>query len=469
MNFAIIASFTLLFQEFQSCFTKPSFDLFKALAIGWLVTPGRKTITNIIRTMGETAKRSHDAYQNFFSENRWTTKAISEKLFALLLVKLLPPGVIRLAGDDTLAKHFGRKIFGIGIFRDPVRSTDWHTSFTLAHNWVILYVLVKVPFADFTWVALPVCSRLRPKLEPEPHPKKHRDKKRKRRKAAKTDKTMVALMKEMVEHIVSLAPHHQFIFVTDAGYSTLVGQLPKQATIVSRIRRDAKLFDLPVITPHKRGPHPKKGKRLPNPAQKAASATAIWEPVDVVIYGTALTLSVCSYVALWYQVCKDQPIRIVIARDPKGKYKDQFFFTQDLDMPLADVLEIIASRWPVETAHRELKQYLGMEQPQARREKAVTRQAPFAMLLLSLVKLWYLTEGYLVDSFRDVKDPWYIHKNGLPLSDILRLLRCSYWADRIFTCSNFGRKQHEFLAPFIQFFSRAACLLIVLSCYFYLF
>ena len=465
MDFAIISSFALLLQEFQGYFTKPSFDLFKALAIGWLVTPGRKTITNIVRTLGTTAHRSHDAYQNFFSENKWTTKAISEKLFALLLVKLLPTGVIRLGGDDTLVKHFGRKIFGIGIFRDPVRSTDWHTSFTLAHNWVILYVLVRVPFVAFTWVALPVCSRLRPKHEPET--KKHKGRKSKRRTAAKTDKTMVVLMKEMVEQIVSLAPHRQFIFVTDAGYATLLGQLPNQTTIVSRIRKDAKLFDLPVITPHKRGPHPKKGKRLPSPAQKAESAT--WEPVDVVIYGTPLTLSVCSYVALWYQVCKDQPIRIVIVRDPKGKYKDQFFFTQDLHMPLADVLEIIASRWPVETAHRELKQYLGMEQPQARLEQAVTRQAPFAMLLLSLVKLWYLTEGYLVDSFRDVKDPWYIHKNGLPLSDILRLLRCSYWADRIFAHSNFDQKQHEFLAQFIQFFSRAACFLVAFCSFFYLF
>lgn len=138
-------------------------------------------------------------------------------------------------------------------------------------------------------------------------------------------------------------------------------------------------------------------------------------------------------------------------------------------MPLADVLEIIASRWSVETAHRELKQYLGMEQPQARLEQAVTHQAPFAMLLFSLLKLWYLTEGYLVDSFRDVKDPWYIHKNGLPLSNILRILRCSYWADRIFAHSNFDQKQHEFLAKFIQFFSRTACFLVVFCSYFYLF
>lgn len=208
MDFAIISSFAFLLTEFQSCFTKPSFELLKTLAIGWLVPPGRKTIANIVRTLGNTSNRSHDAYQNFFSENKWTTKAITEKLFALILAKLLPIGVVRLAGDDTLAKHFGRKIFGIGIFRDPVRSTNWHTSFTLAHNWVILYVLVKVPFVEFTWVALPVCSRLRPKHEPEN--KKHRGKKR---TAAKTDKTIVALMKEMVEQIVNLAPHRRFIFV----------------------------------------------------------------------------------------------------------------------------------------------------------------------------------------------------------------------------------------------------------------
>ncbi len=165
MEFAIISSFMLLLPEFQRCFTKPSYDLFKALAIGWLATPGRKTITNIVRTLGNTSTRSHDAYQEFFSENQWEPDQVSANLFLLILVKLLAVDPIRLAGDDTLAKHFGRKIFGIGIFRDPVRSTEKHTSFTLAHNWVILYVLVKVPFVQNTYLALPVCSRLRPKQE----------------------------------------------------------------------------------------------------------------------------------------------------------------------------------------------------------------------------------------------------------------------------------------------------------------
>lgn len=385
----------------------------------------------------------------------------------LLLVKLLTSGMIYLAGDDTLAKHHGRKIFGIGIFRDPVRSTERHTSFVLAHNWVILYVVVAVPFLENIYMALPVCSRLRPKQEAEPS--NGRMNKRKKKNSSKIDKTMVALMKEMIEMVVSYAPQRQFLFVADAAYSSLLGQLPANVTIVSRIRKDAKLFKPPAQKTGKRGRPSKKGKRLSSPIEMAQSTSTIWEPVDVVIYGERLTLSVSSFTALWYHVCQDILVRVVIVRDPQGKYKDQFFFTQDLSMPLAQVIEIIGMRWTVEVAHHELKQLLGMEQPQARLELAVKRQAPFAMLLLSLVKLWYLIEGHSYDSFRFVKDHWYLHKEGIPFSDMLRLFRSSYWSQRIFSNSNFRHDQQKILSSFIQFFARASCFFFVLTCWLCLF
>lgn len=461
MNYSIISSFAFLLINFQNCFTKPSYNLFKSFVIGWLATPGRKTVANIMRTLGETAQKSHDAYQDFFSENKWELDAISKNLFTLMLLKLLPKGEIRLGGDDTLAKHFGRKIFGIGIFRDPVRSNDYHTSFILAHNWVILYVIVKVQFIDNIWLALPVCSRLRPKQKSKLP--KNKEKENNCEKSPKTDKTMVMLMKEMIELVVSFAPQRQFIFVSDAAYGSLLGQLPTNVFIVSRIRKDAKLFAPPKFVKGKLGRPCKKGAQLPTPYQ--TSQKNDWHSVNVIIYGESITLQVHSYTGLWYNVCQNILIRVVITHDPKGKYQDQFFFTQNLSLSETQVIEIIASRWSVEVAHRELKQYLGMEEPQSRLEHAVKRQAPFAMFLLSLVKIWYLTEGYLVDSFRDVKDNLYPHKQGIPFTDMLRLLRCSYWDNRIFNNSNFCHEQRKIISQFIQFFSRVACFLIAFNCY----
>ena len=122
MNSIIIPTFACLFMAFTQCFSRPNYISFRDLAIGWLLTPGKKTVVNIMRTMGSSCGKSHDAYQKFFSKQKWEVDEVNKHLFGLIILKLLRFGTILLAGDDTLCKHHGTKIFGIGIFRDPVRS-----------------------------------------------------------------------------------------------------------------------------------------------------------------------------------------------------------------------------------------------------------------------------------------------------------------------------------------------------------
>jgi predicted metal-binding membrane protein len=50
-------------------------------------------------------------------------------------------------------------VFGIGTHLDAVRSTRRHRVFCFGHCWVVLTVLVRVPFSRRTW-ALPVLFRL---------------------------------------------------------------------------------------------------------------------------------------------------------------------------------------------------------------------------------------------------------------------------------------------------------------------
>jgi len=52
----------------------------------------RKMVANILRTLGETGTRIHDAYKEFFSENKWEQDKISKIFFMLLLTKLLTSG-----------------------------------------------------------------------------------------------------------------------------------------------------------------------------------------------------------------------------------------------------------------------------------------------------------------------------------------------------------------------------------------
>jgi hypothetical protein len=53
---------------------------------------------------------------------------------------------------------------------------------------------------------------------------------------------------------------------------------------------------------------------------------------------------------------------------------------------------IYTGRWPIEVVFRESKQYLGFQDSQARKQKAVTRTAPFCLWLNALIKRWFIRE-----------------------------------------------------------------------------
>ena len=75
------------------------------------------------------------------------------------ILKLAGPGAVRIVIDDTLAPKKGPHVFGIGSHLDAVRSTKRQKVFCFGHCWVVLAVLVRVPFSSRTW-ALPVLFRL---------------------------------------------------------------------------------------------------------------------------------------------------------------------------------------------------------------------------------------------------------------------------------------------------------------------
>ena len=148
LSFQCVSTFHRLLLNFLPCFTAPSGESFLALATAWALAVGPRTVTNLVRTIGRRGAKSHDAYQYFFSGAAWTMDEVWRILFNLILGSglIARDAVIELAGDDTLVHHTGRRIFGAGIFRDAVRSTKKQVAYAFGHNWVILCLIVQVPF-----------------------------------------------------------------------------------------------------------------------------------------------------------------------------------------------------------------------------------------------------------------------------------------------------------------------------------
>lgn len=242
----------------------------------------------------------------------------------------------------------------------------------------------------------------------------------------------------------------------DGAYASLAAQLPKNVSLISRLRKDAALYAPPPTPRRKKPGRPrKKGKRLPTPAQRAKSSRLSWQKTELLLYGERVVRLLHSYQAHWYEVCPDAPIQIVIVRDPSGEHDDEFFFSTDLSLCAKAILEGYGHRWSQEVTHREAKQQMGIDDPQARVQPAVERQAPFCLLLLSLVKLWYLTVGHRGDQLLRWRDAWYRHKEGVAFTDMLAALRFGSWRLWFSRGSGLAPQHSKILRPLLRALARA--------------
>lgn len=439
----IISTFGALLVSFLPVFTRPSQRTFLTLASAWVMAAGPRTVTNLIRAAASTARKSHDAYQYFFSNASWCMDRLWKILLRLIVATLAPEASVWLVGDDTLLHHSGRRIFGAGVFRDAVRSTRKVVAYAFGHNWVLLCVVVRVPFLTTVHLALPVLARLRPKA-----PKKAR-------KAAR-EPTTVDLLAEMVRKVADWLPDRCFVLVADGAYACLAGRLPSNVVLISRMRKDAALFGPRPPRTGKAGRPRNKGRRLPTPARVAARRRTRWTRARLVLYGEEVDRLVHCFDALWYEVSPDRPVRVVCVRDPSGKGEDTFLFTTDLAMTPEEIITGYTARWSIEVTFRESKQSMGVDGPQARREEAVRRQAPFGFFMLSLVKLWYLTRGHRLTREHGKVEPWYAHKQGASYADMLAVLRRASWNAAIPRKSGLERRHAEILGALIASASRAA-------------
>lgn len=425
----------------------PNSSSFVALVLGWVLCHGRRTLSGVIRAAGPFAPKSHDAYQNFFSKARWKMDTLWEVLFRLLVAALHVEGTcIHLAGDDTLAKHRGPKIWGAGLYRDAVRSSRRHPAYAWGLNWVVLAMVVPVRLLGAEHlIALPILARLNAK-----EARAGRRPKRKGR-GAQQKKTTVTLMGEMITLVAQWMPAAQFLFCGDGAYACLAGCLPRNVQLVSRMRCDAALY-APAPKRRKkgqRGPQPRKGKRLSTPKQRAQRLRpTAWRTARLTLYGETVERLVYDFTALWYDVRPDAPVRVVCVRDPKGKLDDEFFFTTDLHMSVVDILQCYGGRWSIEVVFRECKQYLGLNDPQARTQNAVLRMTPFCLWLNALVKYWFLRQSPAYQLAALHTDPWYPHKTCISFQDMLTALRAHFWRSLFSTKSTQTSQFHNIL-PFI--------------------
>ena len=165
---------------------------------------------------------------------------------------------------------------------------------------------------------------------------------------------------------------------------------------------------------------------------------------------------VLGITCLWYHVCRAVPIRMVLVRDPAGKQEDDFFFCTDAAVPDQQIVQRYYDRWGVEECIMESKQQMGFETTRGWCSKTVNRQAPLAMVLVTLAKAWYARCALEEPSLLPESTPWNPGKTRPSFLDMLSALRRVLWEHRISPNSMFTARVRDILKVVSYVLSAAA-------------
>jgi hypothetical protein len=409
------------FDTFARAMTAPTFQNALVLFCGTVLASGPRTVTAALRALG-LAEQSFCKYHRFFSRAEWSPLFLSRLLLDLLVRTFLPPHApLLVVADETLERRRGPKVAYRGLFRDPIRSTASQVQYAWGIRWLVLALVVPVPWSRRPW-ALPfvvvpllsekLCQRLK---------RKHR--------------TVVEVLGDLMAHLGRWYPQRRWVLVGDGTFAAVplahrCQHAPADLCLVSRLRLDAALHDFPAPRrPGQRGPTPKKGLRLPSLAHQLTDPATEWERVQVRWYGGEWrTLEVATGVCLWYRGGHPPvPLRWVLVRSPEGDphpLTPGAVFATDPALTPVQVLTFFIARWNIEVTFAEVRAHLGFETQRHWSRRAVGRLIPCLFGVFSLVvvmaKLAY-PEGLPVPRSR-----WYV-KEEATFADVLAAVRRTLW------------------------------------------
>jgi SRSO17 transposase len=400
----LVPGFVGLLQVLSTTMTAPTFASLTTVVTGWIFA-NRHTVTRMILAAGDAAEKHFSAYHRLFSAARWSLDAVGLAVFDLIQPFL--GSVVMLALDDTLARKRGLKMFGTGMHHDPLLSSRGKAITNWGHSWVVLGVIVELPFRRGHYYCLPILFRLYlNKKSAEKHRRVHRSR------------------PELAVELLSLLCKHRksprFHVVADSAYGgqSVLGCLPINCDLTSRLVKDARLYGAPPQRKSGTSGRPRKrGERLPTPEQMLADRC---RQVTLKIYGRREQARLADQVARLH-AAPERSVRVVATEALKGGRGQEAFYSTCWETSAEQVITWYAMRWSIEVTNHDSKQHLGFEEPQGWSRRSVERTAPLAMLLYSLIVLWFARDGHRHWSPLDC--PWYPSKPAPSFADMLRTLR----------------------------------------------
>lgn len=310
-----------------------------------------------LRRITQLSQEKHfQNYHRVLNRATWSSLQISRVLLKLLLQTFVPKGTIVMGLDDTIERRRGAQIKAKSIYRDPVRSSQSHFVKASGLRWLSLMLLAPIPWAKRVW-ALPFLTVLSPS-------------ERYYQKLGRPHKKLTEWGAWMLLQVHRWLPDRRLVVVADASFAVIellwrFSQRVNPIVMIVRFRLDAALYDpAPISKTGKPGRPRVKGKRLLTLEAVEKEAKTVWKSVTIPKwYGQGRKeVEIVSNTAVWYHNGMPVlPIRWVLIRDPKGKFKTQALLCTDLHIKPEQILKCFILRWQLEVTFQEARTHLGVE------------------------------------------------------------------------------------------------------------
>lgn len=405
---SVFLPFAILFS------TSKSFSKALLLLSGAILCKGGRTVCGILRVVGMKGEERFEKYHRMLNRVKWSPLEGSKILLSQLVAFCTGPVVIAI--DEHIERRGGAKIKAKGWYRDAVRSSKKQVVKCSALKWITVMLIHRFAWLGRT-VALPFLTVLAPSEKSTSQTKKRH-------------KTTIDWAMQIAVLIRRWLPSLPIILVGDGGFACIAlcwRCFKLNISLVSRLRMDACLHACVISGP---GKLPKKGRKLMKIKEMLRSVHLDWQTLEVAWYGGGTkAVQYYTFTCLWGG--RGYPpilIKVVLLRDPEGKYESIALMSIDLALSVQAIIEAFVSRWNQEVTHREVREHLGVETQRQWSDLAIGRTTPILFGLYSIVILI----GNLLAAAQQLviqQTAWY-QKENITFSDILIEVRKLLWKNK---------------------------------------
>jgi hypothetical protein len=404
---------------------------FVTVMLGMLLSTGRRTVSSWLRAAG-VGGDWQDHY--YFLQTVGRKAGEIAKLLLILAARQIPARhvgeFVRLVIDDSPTKRYGPHVELAGIHHNPTPGPSG-SEFLYGHVWVTISWLVTHPL----WgpIGLPLRALLYAR-------QKDLQVLWNVGRAPWSFRTKLNLAAELVEWCVGLLNRwfqKPVMVIVDGAYAKrpfLTRVLKAGAVVVSRLRKDAALCDVPPPVKRRGKGRPRKYGRQLSLARRGGHRHG-WTTTHMTLYGAVQPVTWKTFLATYRPV--GGVVRVVIVKRSPELFGDcsaewVAFFCTDPTVSVTTILQAVADRSVIEQNFHDVKEVHGAGQQQVRNVWCNVACWNLCLWLHTLVELWSWRRSGNTLRQRDDR-PWDDPSRRPSHADRVKTLRKQVFRESFFT------------------------------------